>query len=350
MTDTRAETRANPTPLSWCHDVVPTVSRSFAVTVRLLEAPMDDYICVGYLLCRVPDTVEDARHVPADEKARLLRTYDAALDPSDPTTVGTFLAAVEPWVPAGGGDDWTVVRETDRVLDAFETFDDEVRDALRPPIRDLVVGMAAFVDGSGADAGLRLDTREDLDRYCDVVAGTVGHLVTNLVALDADAETERYLRERAEGFGRLLQLVNVVKDVHADYHEEDNVYVPSEWLGEDVPQDRLLAAEHRAGTRRALRRVIGHARSFRADAHEYLERCARTAQLSLAPFGLPYLLALATLRELEGNLDAVLSGATVKVPREEVHELTAALTAAPFDAAVLDELERTVQATRRPGG
>ncbi|MFC5973263.1 phytoene/squalene synthase family protein [Halomarina salina] len=349
MTDTHVESaRTEPTPLSWCHDVVPTVSRSFAVTVRLLDAPMDDYICVGYLLCRVPDTVEDARHIPSDEKVRLLRTYDAALDPSDPTTVEAFLDAVEPWIPADVDDDWTVVRETKRVVSAFDAFDADVRGAMRPPIRELVCGMARFVEESAQGVGLRIDTQEDLDRYCDVVAGTVGHLVTNLVAFDSDPETERYLRERAEGFGRLLQLVNVVKDVHADYHEEDNVYVPREWLADDVPQDRLLADEHRAGTRRALQRVIGHARSFRVDAHEYLERCARTAQLSLPPFGLPYLLALATLRELEGDLDAVLSGATVKVSREEVHELTAVLTAAPFDHTLLDELERSVQRNRRP--
>ena len=347
MTDTHAEAvRTDRAPLSWCHEVVPSVSRSFAVTIRLLDAPMDDYICVGYLLCRVPDTVEDARHIPAEEKAALLRTYDAVLDPDDPTTVDAFLDAVAEWTPADGDDDWRVVSEAARVVDAFGTFDEDVRAAMRPPIRDLVVGMAEFVERGAADTGLRLDTREDLDRYCDVVAGTVGHLVTNLIALDADTETERYLRARAEGFGRLLQLVNVAKDVHTDYHEEDNIYVPREWLADDVPQERLLAAEHREGTRHALRRVIGHARSFRADAHEYLERCARSAQLSLPPFGLPYLLALATLRELEGNLDAVLSGRTVKVSREEVEELMAALTAAPFDPSVLRDLERTVDTPR----
>jgi len=346
MTDTHAETALDTAPLSWCHDVVPTVSRSFAVTIRLLDAPMSDYICVGYLLCRVPDTVEDAGHIPSAEKARLLRRYDAVLDPDDETGVDAFLDAVGPWVPEDAGDDWTVVNRAERILEAFDGFDPEVRTAMRPPIRELVVGMAEFVSQGADDTGLRLDTREELDRYCYVVAGTVGHLITNLVTLDADPETERYLRERAEGFGNLLQLVNVAKDVHTDYHEEDNIYIPREWLGEDVPQDRLLADEHRDGTRRALRRVIGHARSFRADAHEYLERCARSAQLSLAPFGLPYLLALATLRELEGNLDDVLSGATVKVSREEVHELMTALTAAPFDPTVLDRLERTIETER----
>ncbi|MFD1515497.1 phytoene/squalene synthase family protein [Halomarina rubra] len=348
MPDTHAESaRPDATPLSWCHEVVPSVSRSFAVTIRLLDSPMDDYICAGYLLCRIPDTVEDAGHIPAAERADLLLLYDAALDPGDPTTVDAFLTAVSPWVPEGDrADDWAVVTAADRVFDAFEAFEAPVREAMWPPIHDLVVGMAGFVDRGNEDTGLRLDTREELDRYCDVVAGTVGHLITNLIALDADAETVGYLRDRADGFGRLLQLVNVAKDVHADYHEEDNIYVPREWLAEDVPHDALLAIEHRDDARGALRRVIGHARSFRADAHEYLDRCARTAQLSLAPFGLPYLLALATLRELEADLDAVLAGATVKVSREEVYELTTALTAAPFDPTVLSELERSVDAAR----
>ena len=57
------------TDLDWCHEAVQGVSRTFALTVDVLDEPMASYICVGYLLCRVPDTVEDADHIPPAEQA-----------------------------------------------------------------------------------------------------------------------------------------------------------------------------------------------------------------------------------------------------------------------------------------
>jgi len=78
--------------LDWCHDAVQGVSRTFALTVDVLDEPMASYICVGYLVCRVADTVEDADHIPPVEQARLLREYDRVLDPDDPTGAAEFVA------------------------------------------------------------------------------------------------------------------------------------------------------------------------------------------------------------------------------------------------------------------
>jgi farnesyl-diphosphate farnesyltransferase len=48
---------------AWCYEAVQGVSRTFALTVDVLEEPMSTHICLGYLLCRVADTVEDAGHL-----------------------------------------------------------------------------------------------------------------------------------------------------------------------------------------------------------------------------------------------------------------------------------------------
>ncbi|MFC6724871.1 phytoene/squalene synthase family protein [Halobium palmae] len=334
-------------PLQWCHEVVDDVSRTFAISINLLEEPMSSYICVGYLLCRVPDTVEDAKHIPNDEKADLLSLYDAALDPDDGTTPEAFVAAIEEWIPEDPESpaDWEVVRRTARVFEAYDAFDAEVSGAMRPPIRELVDGMETFVERSNEETGLRIEDREELDRYCYFVAGTVGHLITNLTALETDDGTERYLRERAESFGLLLQLVNIAKDVHTDLRDEDNVYVPANWLrAHGVPQEHILAPEYRAGAGVAVKRVIDHARSFRGEAREYLHRLGRSTEGHLSAWALPYLLAVATLRELDANLDEVFTESSVKVSREEVTSLVAAFTTASPDVDLLRDLERSIDA------
>ncbi|ERG88642.1 MAG: phytoene/squalene synthetase [halophilic archaeon J07HX5] len=62
--------------LAWCYDAVQDVSRTFALTVDVLEEPMASHIALGYLLCRIPDTVEDAAHIPPESQAELLREYE----------------------------------------------------------------------------------------------------------------------------------------------------------------------------------------------------------------------------------------------------------------------------------
>jgi len=334
-------------PLRWCHDVVDDVSRTFAISIDLLEEPMSSYICVGYLLCRIPDTVEDAKHIPNERKARLLTRYDAVLDPEDDADPEAFAEAAEEWIPEDPDSpaDWEVVRHVERVFGAYEAFDADVREAMRPPIRELVDGMTRFVERSEEDTGLRIDTRDELDDYCYYVAGTVGHLITNLTALETDDGTERYLRERAESFGLLLQLVNIAKDVHTDFTDEDNVYVPAEWLrAHGVPQERVLAPEYRAGAGVAVKRVIDHARSFRGEAREYLQRLGHDTDGHLSAWALPYLLAVATLRELDANLDDVFTESSVKVSREEVTRLVAAFAGSSPDVDLLHELERSIEA------
>ncbi|TKX52156.1 farnesyl-diphosphate farnesyltransferase, partial [Halorubrum sp. SS7] len=80
------------------------------------------------------------------------------------------------------------------------------------------------------------------------------------------------LRETAEEFGLLLQLVNVSKDVYDDYTEENNVYLPAEWLeAEGVDQERVVHPENRESSARVVDRTADYARSFLDDAQAYLE-------------------------------------------------------------------------------
>lgn len=329
-------------PRSWCCDVVQDVSRSFALSIDLLEEPMASRLAVGYLLCRIPDTIEDAGHIPTDAKVRLLDRYDAALDPTATATPADFRDAALDWQPDATDADWNLVANTPRVFAAFDSFPGAVREAMLPPIRELVGGVTTYVaraDGSG----LRIRSRRDLEDYCYYVAGTVGHLITNLVALNTDADTETYLRDRAESFGLLLQLVNISKDVYEDYHEEDSVFLPREWLAaHDVPQEEVCNPEYRDGARAVVRKTITHARSYIDDAHEWLTRLDAEREASdQDAWALPYLLAIATLRELDENVDDVFTDRSVKVSREEVFAL---LSTFATDDPDLDALRQRVAA------
>lgn len=333
--------------LEWCHEAVDGVSRTFALTIDVLDEPMSSYICVGYLLCRIADTVEDAGHIPPETQSTLLRTYHAVLDPVDPTGPEAFTDAVAEWIPEDGRReaDWAVVAEAPRVVRTFERQPEPVKEAIRPPVLELVAGMALFVDRYGQQGGLRLETREELEEYCYYAAGTVGVLITNLLCRregELEESTERALYENAESFGLLLQLVNISKDVHTDLRQEDNVYLPAAWLeGEGIPQEALLAEEHRDDAASVVGRTADHARSFLDDAQRYLEVLPEVDGNRLAAWAIPYLLAVGTLRELSDRPEDALSGEGVKISRAEVHAIVERMLG-ETDADAVGELRTTI--------
>ncbi|MEZ3114352.1 phytoene/squalene synthase family protein [Halobaculum sp. MBLA0147] len=315
--------------LDWCHDAVQGVSRTFALTVDVLDEPMSSYICLGYLVCRVADTVEDADHLPPADQAALLETYDAVLDPTDETTADEFRAAVDEYVPAATerSDDWETVAEVERVIATFESLPEDVREAITPPARELVGGMAEFVRRYADDGGLRIDDEAELEEYCYYAAGTVGNLITNLVTRGDHLPEERVetLYDTAEEFGLLLQLVNVAKDVHDDFTEENNVYLPASWLAEEgVTQEAVTAPENQTAVGRVVGRTATFARTFLDDAQTYLEHVPLVDGNTLEAWAIPFLLAVGTLRELSAAPERAVDGRGVKVSREEVFAVVAA--------------------------
>ncbi|GAA0555358.1 phytoene/squalene synthase family protein [Halorubrum ejinorense] len=331
--------------LAWCHEAVQGVSRTFALTVDVLEEPMASQICVGYLLCRVADTVEDAGHIPPDAQSDVLRTYRRAIDPDDETDIAAFREAVDEWLPEERDEDWTVVAEAPTIAATFSELDPEAQDAIVPPVLEMVDGMAMFVDRHATRGGLRIDDRDELEQYCYYAAGTVGNLITNLLTRgDISEERANRLRETAEEFGLLLQLVNVSKDVYDDYTEENNVYLPAEWLeAEGVDQERVVDPENRESSARVVGRTAEYARSFLDDAQAYLETMPLSNGNTMEAWTVPYLLAVGTLRELGARPEDALTETGVKVSRQEVFAVMSAASDVGRDS--LAELRQTIART-----
>jgi farnesyl-diphosphate farnesyltransferase len=332
-------TRASSQPLEppnpdyeWCYESVQRVSRTFALTVDVLEEPMSRHICLGYLLCRVADTIEDAGHIETHRQADLLYLYEAALDPDSETTMAEFRAAVDPWLPPTGerSADWDVVAGAPTIAATFTELPEDVQGAVLPPVREMIDGMAMFVERYADEGGLRISDRDELEEYCYYAAGTVGTLITNLLTRADVPETRaETMHDTAETFGLLLQLVNVSKDVYDDYSEENNVYLPAEWLAaEGVPQDAVTDPKHRAESARVVSRTADLARSCLDEAQAYLEAMPLHGGNTLSAWLVPYVLAVGTLRELEERPEDALTQADVKVSRSEVFAVLEAASSA----------------------
>ena len=77
----------------FARDVLPAVSRTFALSIRMLPGALGRAVLAAYLLCRIADTLEDEPTLPAKDKAVLLDELARCFE--DSTAADAFPSLVE---------------------------------------------------------------------------------------------------------------------------------------------------------------------------------------------------------------------------------------------------------------
>lgn len=230
-------------------DLLERTSRTFALAIPLLPEPVRHEVGVGYLLFRIADTLEDAEHLPRDVRVRELGRFIELL--GDPTEA-TAAAASAAWGarPASTNVDYNrLLRETSAVIAELNTLDPAAAEPLRRHVVRSALGMAETVRRADEAGAFRLDTIDELRRYCYFVAGIVGEMLTELFVLRlAPSPARDALAADAAAFGEGLQLVNILKDAESDAGD-GRVYLPADTTREsviDLAEADLAAAERYA--------------------------------------------------------------------------------------------------------
>jgi farnesyl-diphosphate farnesyltransferase len=317
-------TTASTDDRAFCGVMLPKVSRTFAICIRLLPRDLEHPVLVAYLLCRIADTIEDSTTLTATEQDQLFAHFSSCLDEGGPDA-GPLREAF-----AGGGtDEELLAREADKVLREFRGLPSGQRDAVRPWVQEMCAGMTEFARRAEDTPGAHLEalgTVEELDRYCYYVAGTVGHLLTELFALHGGtAGTERHdrLRELSASFGLGLQLTNIIKDV-ADDRARGWSFVPRQLCEvagirpEDLQDERFSEAG-----RSVMLLLIDKAKGHLDDALEYTTTLPR-AEYGIRLFCLTSLyFAVRTLHLAERDRRLLDPHNKVKITRGQVYRTIA---------------------------
>ncbi len=252
-------------------DILRGVSRSFYLSLRLLPPSVRPAISLAYALARASDTVADSSALPPSERLQILAAMPGGIpslsvdDPSEARLLASFDELLADWRASSDRDlieaVWTQIREG-QAMD-LSTF---------PRATPL--------------------TPEELESYCQLVAGCVGEFWTDVCfrhVKDYSGSHPAELRGTGASFGRALQRVNILRDRPADA-ARGRIYIPA---------DRVAAEIETA--RQGLGDGLAYARAIRP-------RRLRTA------VALPARLGLETLALIEKNP----STPRIKVPRSTV--------------------------------
>ena len=220
------------TDLAYQKAILDSVSRTFALTIPLLPPSIEIVVGNTYLLCRIVDTIEDAADLSPETKQRLSKLFlDAVLEK---TPVDHF---VQPCLEAlkhyGNQNELDLIAHTPTVLRILHTCSKADQNAVSRCVSIMSEGMSYFHDKQ-TEAGLR-DLNE-FEKYCYVVAGVVGELLTTIFShhSPAFAKSIQGYENLALAFGQALQMTNILKD-----SPEDRARGVS-WKPADITQGQLL--------------------------------------------------------------------------------------------------------------
>ncbi len=294
--------------------ILPHVSRTFALTIPQLPAPLRLAVTNAYLLCRIADTIEDEPALSPGETLAFLERFKAVV--AGRAEAEALACEVDKrlstrTLPA----ERELIRNMVRVLNVTAGLTVPQRLAIQRCVDLMCYGMPRF-QSSASLRGLAGST--DLDDYCYYVAGVVGEMLTELFCEydDRIARRRPELQRLAVSFAQGLQMTNILKDVWED-RSRGACWLPQEIftpLGLDLAR---LTPEPDVRFDAGMRQLIGVAHAHLRNALDYT-LCIPAAETGIRRFCLWAVgLAVLTLRKIQRN-PGFTAGSQVKISRSAV--------------------------------
>lgn len=310
--------------VDFCREWLQMVSRTFALNIRVLPETLQDTIRLAYLFMRIADTVEDDRAMPAAERKQLLDQFAKCFAPEGP--VWAEIEVFCGMLPASWKDsqdpDQFLVGRCQLVFEVFAKLPASLRHPVDERVREMCSGMVHYAMQREEDGWFRLKTRQELYDYCYFVAGTVGLMLTDLFAARTrfvSARRKERLKSRSVAFGLCLQLVNIARDIPADWARR-TVFVPQEMCeAHGISPESLPDPTRRAQAAKVLVDLIRLADHEARQSQKYILDLPRTA-LRVRLFCLwPLLMSQDTLILLAAQPEAAVApDARIKISRRRV--------------------------------
>src|SRR5205807_5289189 len=148
------------------------VSRSFALCIPQLATPFRQHVALSYLLLRVLDTVEDASFADKLHQQRQFTAFRQFLvRPPTGAQVDAFNASFPDNI---SDSERALLADTGAFLEDAYGLPAAARAVMFSAIDRMALGMAAYARRPAT----RLVDLEDVSRYCCIVAGLVGEMLT----------------------------------------------------------------------------------------------------------------------------------------------------------------------------
>lgn len=187
-------------------------SRTFYIPITFLQKDLKYSVASAYLVFRAIDEIEDHEGLSIDLRHRILMQISELFKkPFNNEEYLKILGETKDQLP----------EVTLRLEEWLNVCPRDTLQILMDATSEMAFGM-----GKWAKENWNVRTREDLDDYTYYVAGLVGVMLSDLFEHYGESGTDR---ELAIGYGRGLQMVNILRNEKEDLDERGVSFVPDGW-------------------------------------------------------------------------------------------------------------------------
>lgn len=225
--------------------ILKNVARTLYLSVKIMPEPVKSSMGMGYLLCRVMDTVVDDPAIGPEDKLEILRLM-RGLDKrgnADQAVEKVRALSQHSRKPA----EKELLLKFSKMLSIYEKFPEEDRELFSELLDGVAEGMEMDVRAFPGGEPAAFRTSAELERYCALIGGAPGifwaRLYREAIRRSSRISSNFPSEKDAEMIGSALQLTNIVKDMAADLRI-GRCYIPQEDLDKKnmKPADLLLPA------------------------------------------------------------------------------------------------------------
>ncbi len=302
--------------VNYCFKILPKVSRSFAIGIEFLAGELQNAVLVGYLLCRIIDTIEDDKNLPWALKEKYLKEFSLCFEKQN------YLVKYQKISQEIHGDHHHInlLFNVEKVFLVYHSLKKPSQEVLKKCVLEMANGMALFV--RNYPEGIRIASIPEYKEYCYYVAGTVGVLLTDLWKIHGrkiDNNIFNELSKNAVLFGEALQTVNILKDISWDFYNENSIYIPKNVLFEQgLSHENFLDKKNKVRSESAVKEMLVLANKDIECSLNYLQAIP-IANFRIRFFCIfPLLLAIATLNKINKSDNMLTPEKVIKVTRKQV--------------------------------
>lgn len=204
---------------AYCKDILPRVSRTFALNIGQLEGNTFRAVLLGYLLFRIADTFEDTLYQDESEKIADLRDFSEIF--RGDKDLHSRMELYEPlkfrWKE--NSHEKELIEKGPTILRCYFDIPGIYRSIMDPLLVEASEGMAEFQRRKlqTNSTVFQLADAQELEDYCYYVAGVVGIMLTKIFCLHESTKKRRTELEACQiQFGLALQMINIIKDFQKD--------------------------------------------------------------------------------------------------------------------------------------
>ena len=298
------------------------VSRSFALSIPLIDKNKKSLVEIQYLLARILDTIEDSK-LAKEDKSSLMDSFINILMTEETEKLDKFKSVlieniIEP-------HDIILIENIETPIKKFFSFDKKIQAISVSCLKEMGYGMIYYQDSE-------VKTFADLDDYCYYVAGTIGLYLTDIVNTLDNLELNK---DHALSFSRFLQKVNIIKDAKKDLYE-GRFFWPKELFNNEY-KVYFEDVQYKKEATYILNKMVLDALGELPNTIEYIMSIDKKAQGYRNFSLLISIMALDTLNLMKDNY-GVFEDSNIKISRKNTLALFAKIKSGYYTDAKLTEL------------